>query len=696
MKKERFSRRVLLVSMAGLAVIVAVVYLAYLSHKNYEDTVVSQTHQQLLMSARSIALGIEEFVAGHRDDLATISKNPIIQEKVYKGILVRKPPTDYCPCQDLYEAHKDHVDAFTMLDAKGILLRRIPHWEDRIGSDLSDKPGVAYVLREHKAHISDVFHNNLGNVAVSILQPVFYKDEFAGIVRWMIQTDTITKRFIEAAKVGREGYAWMFDSRNVILAHPREEFVGVSVLDFMRNMHKESFGEATLEQHIGEEHDYLNRVRFEEEGYGMFISCITGTDELTAYKRVAAGDRNWHLIINLPYSEIAGPIRENARNTIGLAGIVIFVFGVGGALLFRAEKRKAELETETKYLKEIAESAEALRQSEQKLAGIVDSVTDLMTMLDREFNIVWINDIAKGLFGPNLIGNKCYNAYHGRDRICEPCVIKQCFEDGKVHQFETVIVAPNGNQMIFSCTASVAARDEDGRPKMVVEFLRDITESKRTGEQIQASLREKEVLLQEIHHRVKNNMQIISSLLKLQAGYVDDRTYLDMFKESQNRIISMALVHEKLYQSQDLATIDLNEYISHLANALFRSYGADTGRIALQIDVADVVFGVDTAIPCGLIINELVSNSLKYAFPDGKEGEIKITLRFTDEDEIELTVSDNGISMPDDLDLSNTGSLGLKLVRVLTDQIGGKLEVDRSEGTTFRIRFKRIKYKERV
>jgi hypothetical protein len=93
----------------------------------------------------------------------------------------------------------------------------------------------------------------------------------------------------------------------------------------------------------------------------------------------------------------------------------------------------------------------------------------LMTMLDREFNIVWVNDIAKGLFGPNLIGNKCYNAYHGRDRICEPCVIKQCFEDGKVHQFETDIVAPNGNQMIFSCTASVAAWDEDGRPKMVKE-----------------------------------------------------------------------------------------------------------------------------------------------------------------------------------------------------------------------------------
>ena len=491
----------------------------------------------------------------------------------------------------------------------------------------------------------------------------------------------------------------MFDNRNIILAHPREEFVGTPVLDFMRMVHKErgrAIDEAKIEKHIRDEHDYINKVQFEEEGSGMFLGCITGTDELTAYKRIAIGDNKWHLIINLPYSEIAGPIHEHARNTFGLAGIVIFVFGVLGILLFRTQKKKAELEAEARYLKDIAASAEALRQSKEKFAGIVDSVTDQMIMVDEQFNIVWTNDVAKDLFGPDLVGKRCYSTYHGRDEVCKPCIVKECLENGKVHQFETDIVVSDGTQMTFLCTAAVAAWDEDGRPKMVVEFLRDRTERKLAEERMRASLREKEVLLQEINHRVKNNMQIISSLLKLQAGYVDDGTYYDMFKESQNRIISMALVHEKLYQSEDLASIDLNEYITHLASALFRSYGADTGNVALNIDVADVVFGVDTAIPCGLIINELVSNSLKYAFPDGKEGEIKIALRFTDRDEIELTVSDNGVSIPDDLDLTNTGSLGLKLVQILTDQIRGRLEVDRSEGTTFRIRFKRIQYKERI
>ena len=699
MKMGRFPRVLLLGGIVGSAVVVFVVYLAYSSHKQYENIVVLQTQEQLLMSARSIAVGIEEFIDEHLQVLRTISINPMIQEQAYKGIPVKRPPIGHTFCRDLYEAHKDHMDAFAMLDANGIMLRRLPHIEEKIGSDHSDKLGVAYVLREHKTQVSEVFYNDLGKPAISLLEPVFHNDEFAGMVRWMIQVDTIWERFIETAKVGREGYSWMFDNRNIILAHPREEFVGISVLDFMRMVHKvrgRALNNAEIEEHIHEEHDYLNKVQFEEEGSGMFLGCITGMDELAAYKRIAIGDKKWHLIINLPYSEIAGPIHEHARNTFGLAGIVIFVFGVLGMLLFRTQKKKAELETEAKYLKEIAASAEALRQSKEKFAGIVDSVTDQMIMVDEKFNIVWTNDVAKDLFGPDLVGKRCYYTYHGRDEVCNPCIVKECLEDGKVHQFETDIIMSDGKQLTFLCTAAVAAWDEEGRPKMVVEFLRDRTERKLAEERMRASIREKEVLLQEIHHRVKNNMQIISSLLKLQAGYVDDGTYYDMFKESQNRIISMALVHEKLYQSEDLASIDLNDYITHLADALFRSYGADTGNVSLNIDVADVVFGVDTAIPCGLIINELVSNSLKYAFPGGKEGEIKIALCSTDGEEIELTVSDNGISIPDELDLTNTGSLGLKLVHILTDQIRGRLELDRSEGTTFRIRFKRIQYKERV
>ena len=211
---------------------------------------------------------------------------------------------------------------------------------------------------------------------------------------------------------------------------------------------------------------------------------------------------------------------------------------------------------------------------------------------------------------------------------------------------------------------------------------------KQAEEQIKASLQEKEVLLKEIHHRVKNNMQIITSLLNLQGGYIEDEKYSEMFRECQNRIRSMAIVHEKLYQSENLANIDFAEYIRSLASTLFQTYEA-YGKIALKMNVEDISLSIDSAIPCGLILNELVSNSLKHAFPEGKEGEIKITLRSADENEIELIVSDNGVGIPEDVDIRNTESLGLQLVTTLAEnQLDGEMQLNRTEGTEFRIKFK--------
>ncbi len=198
--------------------------------------------------------------------------------------------------------------------------------------------------------------------------------------------------------------------------------------------------------------------------------------------------------------------------------------------------------------------------------------------------------------------------------------------------------------------------------------------------------------MREIHHRVKNNMQLVSSLLRLQSRYIKDKKYIEMLKESQNRIRSMAFIHEKLYQSKDLANIDFNGYIKSLADDLFRSYGVSIDKIALKMDIDSVSFGIDTAIPCGLIINELVSNSLKYAFPEDRKGEIKIALRRTDRNEVELVVSDDGVGIPEDLDFRNTESLGLQLVSGLAeDQLQGKIKLNRAKGTEFRIRFKERK-----
>ncbi|MGZ4856799.1 MAG: sensor histidine kinase [Methanobacteriaceae archaeon] len=202
----------------------------------------------------------------------------------------------------------------------------------------------------------------------------------------------------------------------------------------------------------------------------------------------------------------------------------------------------------------------------------------------------------------------------------------------------------------------------------------------------QAFLKKKDLMIKEIYHRMKNNMQIISSLLSLQGDYVEDEKILDVLRESQSRIRSMAILHEKLYQSKDEYWINTSDYIQSLVQDLFKTHTIEEGKITPIIEVDDVKLNIKTAVPCGLIINELISNSLKYAFPQERNGEIHISLKAKD-DKLKLTIIDSGIGFPEDIDFENTESLGLKLVNSLTNQIDGEIEFDRSPGTKFKITF---------
>lgn len=198
------------------------------------------------------------------------------------------------------------------------------------------------------------------------------------------------------------------------------------------------------------------------------------------------------------------------------------------------------------------------------------------------------------------------------------------------------------------------------------------------------------MLLKEIHHRVKNNLMIISSLLSLQSHYIKDKAALDVFKESQNRTKSMAMIHERLYQSTDLKKIDLGDYIRSLANDLYRTMISDPSRVKLDVDVEDLKIDINTVVPLGLIVNELVTNSMKHAFPGDESGHVNVEL-YHENGEIVLKIADNGIGFPKDLDYKNTSSLGLQLVNNLTSQIDGELELDRSQGTAFTLIFEEQK-----
>ncbi|WP_416212056.1 sensor histidine kinase [Nostoc sp. ChiVER01] len=238
-------------------------------------------------------------------------------------------------------------------------------------------------------------------------------------------------------------------------------------------------------------------------------------------------------------------------------------------------------------------------------------------------------------------------------------------------------------------------REPSGEPKYFISVVEDISERQAAlrdrqqwEEQIQASLLEKEVLLKEIYHRVKNNLQVISSLLSLQSAYIKHPDDLVIFKQSQQRIASMALVHEKLYQSQDLAKINFGEYIQDLVASLFSAYEVNGDAIALRVNIDEQVFlGLDTAIPCSLIIHELVSNSLKYAFPAGRNGTIYIGMSENTEHEITLIVSDDGIGLPSNFNFKNMASLGWQLVDALTNQIAGNIDIQGANGVECQVKF---------
>ena len=218
---------------------------------------------------------------------------------------------------------------------------------------------------------------------------------------------------------------------------------------------------------------------------------------------------------------------------------------------------------------------------------------------------------------------------------------------------------------------------------MVLASVIDITERKQQEEQLKSTLKEKDLLLSEIHHRVKNNLQIIDSLLGMQSDKLMDDTAMAALKESQNRVKSMALIHQTLYESLDFSRIDFASFIQSLIGNLSISYALDASKIAVTIDADQIHLPIDISIPLALILNELCTNAMKYAFADGRNGKIKICLKLQSPERLMVRVSDNGTGIPDDFDFENTTSLGLQLVQLLSEQISAELAIRRKNPTRF-------------
>ena len=336
--------------------------------------------------------------------------------------------------------------------------------------------------------------------------------------------------------------------------------------------------------------------------------------------------------------------------------------------------------------------AESVRRLETILGTTPVAVVLVEASTDR---ISYINRRAAELYGTDF-GGFDLDAHIAKVRALrldgtpyplEEMPVSHAFKGERVRNREMTIERPDGLRVpVVVNSAPLTDARVDVTTAIVV--FDDISERKRAEEAIRASLHEKEVLLNEIHHRVKNYMQVISSLVSLQADGSKDESVREGLKDVISRVRSMALVHEKLYRSEDLARIDFAEYSKTLLSHIWRAHGAVASSIRLTLDLEPVQLPVDIAVPCGLILNELAGNTLKHAFRGRSEGEVAVSLKKDDEVNVILRVADNGVGLPEGLEWRQAKSLGLRLVQMLSSQLDGKVEVGCGAGTAFELEFR--------
>jgi len=339
----------------------------------------------------------------------------------------------------------------------------------------------------------------------------------------------------------------------------------------------------------------------------------------------------------------------------------------------------------------LKKAEEELRLSEERHRAIYDQAYIGISRIAKMGRFLLVNQRLCDMLGYNAdeLYKKTFYELGVQEEVEESLVEWDQLLSGKIKNFsrEQTYVRKDGELLSANVTVSLV-RDSNDSPNYFVAVFEDITERKEHERQLEESIKEKEVLLKEVHHRVKNNMQVISSILNLQSSYIDDETALSILRESQDRIKSMSFVHESLYQSKTLSEVNFSEYIKNIASNLFHSYGRPEGGISLQFELEEVFLNLDTSIPCGLIINEVVSNSLKYAFEGKEKGIIKIEFSKLSDGKLKLIIGDDGIGLPSNFDIENAETLGLQLVTTLVTQVSGVLEIKTNKGTQFSIVFK--------
>ncbi|MCX7973201.1 MAG: PAS domain S-box protein [Candidatus Aminicenantes bacterium] len=420
-------------------------------------------------------------------------------------------------------------------------------------------------------------------------------------------------------------------------------------------------------------------------GYNSPHDLISSPQPLAKASYVNPEQREEYLKLMQEKGEVKGfifPIRRPDGKIVWLLENARAVRNKKGQILY--------FEGHVQDVTQLKETEKALMESQARLESLIDAAPDLIYFKDNEGKYLIANRAFEKTFNrkkEDLIGRN-------DEEILPADLALQCrqsdeeiFTTKKIVIREETMQTKDGQMVIFETIKSPVLA-ADGSIAGLVGISRNITTRKKTEAELRSLLQEKEILLREIHHRVKNNMQVISSLLNLQAQKLEDPKARQALKECQERIRSMSLVHDKLYQQENFHKIEFSSYLRSLATHLFHAYQIDASQIKLHFEVEEVILNLNTAIPCGLIINELVTNALKHAFSPEQKGEIIITLKQRQAGEYLLGVKDNGRGLPLEINLDQPRTLGLEIVTILVDQIEGHLEVKVNGGTEFLITFK--------
>lgn len=371
--------------------------------------------------------------------------------------------------------------------------------------------------------------------------------------------------------------------------------------------------------------------------------------------------------------------------------------------------RLENIEYQTRLEEQVATQTAELELNRTFLESIIDNSRDSVTVVDADFNIVRANPAAVAISeragataAADIVGRKCFAVFYGRSEPCDLCPTRAVQEHHR--GMNAVIPYPNPDKPErWYDVSSSPVFDVDGTLLYTIEIARDVTKMKELEEQLRRALADRELLLREIHHRVKNNLNMVISLLRLQFGGYADPGIRGAVEATVERVQSMSLVHQFLYQSDTQSSIDFHGFVERVIEKLSGSYstggtvmgdnvmGGGTPGTGVRIvsDIGDVEVGIDAAVPVSLIVTELVMNAVKYAFPDGRAGTIRVSTAEVPPDRIRLLVEDDGVGLPADFDMSRASSLGMQLVQGLTEQIHGELEILRENGTAFSIVFPR-------